>query len=485
MVIDWKKWKDKLTITMKIISPARFKYFCSLPLIIVALCIGSSSTQAADWLYSVRPGDTLWDLCAKYTTKPDCWLNLGKANSVEFPRRLPPGYIIKIPVSWLKEQPLPVSVSYVTGQAYVTRPDKQTSQPITIGDKLPIGSTIRTGDGSITLTFSGGSQMLLENNSELILDTMSSFEGQGYVDSRVRLNRGSIKTRVPLTKPRSRFSISTPAAVAAVRGTEFRVSYTAAYNNDNTSNMISSPDQSTMRSEVFNGLVAVSAQSSEKDVPAGFGIIAAEGTPLKPPVQLLAAPSFTMPKYLMFPAQFEWTELNGAKAYYLEILNDNDNEELLYSTTQAPSNYVAESLTEGCYRARVRGIDIMNLQGIGAERKFCITPTIAMPDIDSFSVTMLSEHAITVRWNTVSDANTYRVETSSNKQFTSGVVSSITTDPSITIDTHNRENVYIRVKAVGAHNEESEFSDVKAWTSNNIDRTIALVATYIVLLLML
>ncbi len=464
---------------MKTISPAHLKFFYSLPLIIAALCAGSSSAQAADWLYSIRPGDTLWDLCAKYTKKPDCWLNLGKANNVEFPRRLPPGYLIKIPVSWLKEQPLPVSVSYVKGQAYVTRPNEQTSEPIAIGDKFPIGSTIRTGDGSMTLSFGGGSKMLLENNSELVLDTMSSFEGRGYVDSRMRLNRGSIKTRVPLTKPRSRFSISTPAAVAAVRGTEFRVSYTIANSNESTG------DQFTMRSEVFSGLVAVSAQSSEEDVPAGFGIVAAEGKALTQPTQLLAAPSFTMPEHLMLPARLQWTALTHAKAYYLEILNDNDREELIDSTTQTPSNYVTKSLPEGCYRARVRGIDEMHLQGIGAEQKFCITPTIATPDANSFTVATLSEHVIAVSWNAIDGANEYRVETSLNDQFTTDVVSAITMKPSIAIDIHNQENIYFRVQAIGTQGEESKFSDAKGWVSSHLDRTIALIATYIVLLLML
>ncbi|MEH6911966.1 MAG: FecR domain-containing protein [Oceanicoccus sp.] len=470
---------------MKKKFPGRIKNFCSLLLIIVALCAGSSSTQAADWLYSVRPGDTLWDLCQKYTTKPDCWLNLGKVNNVEFPRRLPPGYLIRIPVPWLKEQPLPVSVSYVQGQAYVTRSDEQTSRPITIGDKLLIGSTIRTDDGSMTLTFGGGAQMLLENNSELVLDAMSSFEGQGYVDSRMRLNRGSIKTRVPLTKPRSRFSISTPAAVAAVRGTEFRVSYTDADSKENTDDAIAGDKQSTMRSEVFSGLVAVSAQSSEKDVPAGFGMIAAEGETLKQPIQLLAAPSFTMPEQLMHPARLQWTALAGAEAYYLEILNDNDNEELIYSTIQTPSSYLASVLEQDCYRARVRGIDKMHLQGIGAESKFCITPPIATPNSDSFTIATLAENTITVSWEAINDAKKYQVETSLNEQFTSNIVSTVTIDPSITIDTYGRDNLYIRVQAIGPQDQTSAFSDAKAWAANHIDRTITLVTTFLVLLLML
>jgi hypothetical protein len=470
---------------MKKISAGPIKHFCSLLLIIVALCAGSSSTQAADWLYSVRPGDTLWDLCEKYTTKPDCWLNLGKVNNVEFPRRLPPGYLIKIPVSWLKEQPLPVSVSYVQGQAYVTHPDEQTSRPIAIGDKLLIGSTIRTDDGSMTLTFGGGAQMLLENNSELVLDTMSSFEGQGYVDSRMRLNRGSIKTRVPLTKPRSRFSISTPAAVAAVRGTEFRVSYITADNKENTSDTISSGKQSTMRSEVFSGLVAVSAQSSEKDVPAGFGMVAAEGETLKQPIQLLAAPSFTMPEQLMHPARLQWTTLADATGYYLEILNDNNNEELIYSTTQTPSSYLATVLEQGCYRARVRGIDEMQLQGIGVESKFCITPPIATPDSDSFTVVTLPEHTIALSWDAISGANKYQVETSVNEQFTSGIISIITIDPSTTINTYGQESLYIRVQAIGPQDQKSAFSDAKIWAANHMDRTITLVTTFLVLLLML
>ena len=55
------------------------------------------SAVSSEWIYSVRPGDTLWDLCKTYTTKIDCPTKLGERNHVSLPKRLPPGYLIRFP----------------------------------------------------------------------------------------------------------------------------------------------------------------------------------------------------------------------------------------------------------------------------------------------------------------------------------------------------------------------------------------------------
>ncbi len=55
------------------------------------------------------------------------------------------------------------------------------------------------------------------------MDSLGSFDASGMVDTSVRLKKGRVENRVAPQKPDSRYRIITPAAVAAVRGTEFRV----------------------------------------------------------------------------------------------------------------------------------------------------------------------------------------------------------------------------------------------------------------------
>ena len=90
-------------------------------------------------------------------------MKLGDYAGVKLPRYIPPGSLIKIPVSWLKEQPTPVAASYVTGDVVIILADG-TSRQVIKGDKFPIGSILRTNEGYVTLLFGGGAQMVMCGN---------------------------------------------------------------------------------------------------------------------------------------------------------------------------------------------------------------------------------------------------------------------------------------------------------------------------------
>lgn len=446
--------------------------FYSIFILALLLTGNTASAQSSSWLYSVRPGDTLWDLCEKYTTKPDCWQTLGSKNGIKYPRKLPPGFLVSFPVSWLKLQPTPVIASYASGQVSVVTHESTTVKPVNNGDKLTIGSLIRTGEGSVTLNFGSGGQMLLEKNSELLLDTMSSAGGEGFVDTRLRLNKGSIKTKVPLSKPRSRFSISTPAAVAAVRGTEFHVSY----NNNN---------DAQMRSAVFNGLVAVSTSKAEEDIPSGFGIVATKGEALKPPIQLLDPPTFSMPEHMILPGQINWSTINQAEKYLFEIFNDNNQEQLLLSSVQNVTSYTLDNLVPACYRARVRGIDSNLLRGIAANQKFCVSPFLAAPDSSTFQVSTKVDNAITISWAAVDGAAQYVVQTSPHSSFERKVSTIVSSQPSVELNLDSNDPIHIRIQSVGKNDEKSSFSNSLEWVGSQTDKIIAIAATVLVILLML
>lgn len=339
--------------------------------------------HAADWQYTIRPGDTLWTLCQEYTKEPGCWQKLGPLNNIDRDRAIPPGTRIRIPVSWLKVPAASVTITYVQGDVRFQLPE-EAEAPATEGIKLGIGSKITTANGSVSLLFADGSSMVLEPNSQLELDTLSNFEVNGMVDSTVRLNQGTVKTRVIKREPRSHFRTITPSALAAVRGTEYRV------------NVVSDEQQQSTLVEVYQGLVDVGAENVTFPVPASFGIVAKQGETLQAPVKLLTKPAFinfeeqqTVPiddtgKHLS-PLSIQWQEIPLAVGFKLSIFADQqgDNQtESLMTSYQTDTNTVnINNLAQGCYQLSLRAIDKLGLHGLATQKRLCLTQKTVEPTV--------------------------------------------------------------------------------------------------------
>ena len=77
------------------------------PLYFLIFILWSLNVQAADedWVYTTRPGDTLWDISKTYLVGVEYWPKVQKYNAIKNPKLLPPGSRLLIPVSWLKQQP--------------------------------------------------------------------------------------------------------------------------------------------------------------------------------------------------------------------------------------------------------------------------------------------------------------------------------------------------------------------------------------------
>ncbi|MCR8921193.1 FecR domain-containing protein [Dasania sp. GY-MA-18] len=421
-------------------------FICSLLVI--------TSSQAAEWLYTVRPGDNLWNLCKQYTTHPRCWQDLAKTNKVTYPKRLPPGFVISFPVDWLKAIPRPVEVRFVLGEVSIQAPNSDISLAPSIGDKLAIGSKITTQQGHINLRFGDGSLMQLEPHSELLLDSLSNFDGVGIVDSRMRLNQGAVKTRVIKRQPASRFQITTPTAVAAVRGTEYRVSSVIG-------------EQALMRSEVFEGLVDVSAASNSQPVAAGFGIVAKQGQALNPAKPLLPAPKFSINKQAqLLPLQLQWQPVQDAQHYLLSLFEDNDQQELISQWQVAQSQHQLVDLAANCYRLQLRAVDQQQLQGLASQQRLCIAPAISTPILDSSKLKSYNKTA-TLEWPALANAKRYYYQLALDKNFEQIIDEQWQNHTQLTLS--GEQPLYIRIKAQGEQGQTTAYSNALHWqpSANN------------------
>lgn len=317
-----------------------------------------SNAIAEDWVYTVKKGDTLWHLCLQHTQKQGCWQLIGPYNGVTYPKNLAPGTRIKFPTEWLKQQPQPALIHFFEGDVSVTK--ENVSYTPTQGMPLHMGAVISVGaESSATIQFADHSTLLIEENSEVRLDRLSTFGGQGMVDTHIFLNRGSIRPQVKKKTPPPKFNVHTPSAVAAVRGTEFRVT----------------TDAKTTRTAVYEGGVSVENDHSQEDVDTGYGLLARIDEPLPTPVKLLPAPDITSPHTVepqKNPYTLRWNPLPGASLYKIEIATQA-HPEIIFKQEQTDKNKLkVKHLEQGCYVFRVSGQDQAGFFGMPATATTCV-----------------------------------------------------------------------------------------------------------------
>lgn len=381
---------------------------CHLTGVAIALMLGlgSASVSAEDWVYTVRANDTLWHLCLKYTTQKGCWQKIGPYNGVDYPRSLAPGTRIRFPVAWLKAQPIGVELIYVAGEVRVreTSEGDQTTRIAALGDTLSMGNEIETGaDSSASLRFADGAVMVLEENSHIQLDSLSQHGNTGMVDSRINLLRGAAKTKVPKREPRSQFRVSTPSAVAAVRGTDFRVS---ANGNDGAASMLG---------EVYEGNVDVDNSAADAVMVArGYGIKAEKGQPLMQPTALLPAPEWRdLNPSQALPITLTWHPLAGAQGYKISILEYSEEEKVIGSGSTTDNELTLPITENGCYKVRLSARDKLGLQGMPAQQNICAALAPSAVTVSANSSKKLTH----IRWTAAEGAVAYQLEVSRSPSF--------------------------------------------------------------------
>jgi hypothetical protein len=328
------------------------KPILTLTFVAVMLSLSNLSHSQAELLYTVKKNDTVWGICQTYVNDPLCWKKLVEYNQLKNPKYLPPKSIIRIPKAWLIEHPTTALVIAVEGEVTLIRSETNKQQALLVGDQLSQQDVVKALNGSAMIKFADQSRLLLKANSTIRMANLQFYDPSQLVNTRVELLKGRVKAQVKkINNVNSRYQIVTPAAVAAVRGTEFRVA-----------NELDETGKSVMRTELLSGALLMESDINQRDLLPSQAVMAIEGQGLGEVVELLPRPLLDLNSSQSFalPFNLQWQPIKGAIAYKISLMTEQG--QVWEKETQEPKLEITD-IAQGDYKILIRGIDAQGFEG--------------------------------------------------------------------------------------------------------------------------
>lgn len=360
----------------------------------------TATPDAAEFTYVTRAGDTLIGIASRLLLEPRRWPELQRRNGIVDPRRIPRTSRIRIPYDWLRLSPGNATVLERVGTVRVD------GREVAPGGIVATGAAIETGDdGALTLQFGDGSTLIVQRSTRLRLTRLQRVEGAGAEESVLELERGKVEMKVRPRGAMGRFEIHTPAAVSAVRGTEFRAGFS---------------DGGAATTETLDGTVGVDGAGSGVALRAGFGTRAERGRPPLEPVPLLPAPSLDALPALNDTATLQWAfpPVTGAASYRHQLARDAEFRSLVAEAVTPGPQAMFDAPADGRYWLRSRAIDATAIEGLDATHAIeqrrrldapqALAPVGGAPRIGA---------ATRFEWQALAGASGYRFQLARDPQF--------------------------------------------------------------------
>ncbi len=347
--------------------------------------------------YTVQPGDTLLLLTRKLLENPDDWAEIARLNRITNPRRVAVGLHLLIPVELLKSKPSEATVVSVSGSASAN------GSPLAVGQAIGEAAWIQTdADAVVMLRLRDGSTLKIAPSSRLRFDRLRQYHEETVVEARVQLDRGRIEAQASPNR-RKPLEIRTPFAVAAVRGTQYRVG-------------AEGPLAST---EVLDGAVAwsgASARASATDagsrVERGYGAAADAVRGALAPELLLPAPSLSgvPPRTDQIATEIRFDPVAGARGYRLQVSRDANFDSLLAQSLLTEPIARLTSSSDGIHYLRIRPVAASGVEGYDAAASIDVQarPQPPAPSVPR-SGTVLFDDVAAISWTAAPSVTTYQV----------------------------------------------------------------------------
>lgn len=302
--------------------------------------------------YVVRAGDTLFDLAREYLNRPSDYRQLQRQNNVANPRRMATGRDLAIPVSLLRTRADPARLESYRGQVQLQRTGQ--NLPLSAGMSLMEGDILSTGANTfIRVVMSDGSFAVVPSNSRVMLERLRRYDINDQPDYRLKLLQGRIENSVTPRQRPGAYRVITPAAVSAVRGTQFRVAYM-----DDTGLSATGVLEGTVLNVADTGQAAM-------DITAGEGAFASLNVEGLREVTLLNAPAMTDPGAPQTGpvVAFNVPLPNTARAVRARIGSDAGMTDPVSEADSANGHLLFDTLADGRWFVRVSAVSNEGMEG--------------------------------------------------------------------------------------------------------------------------
>ncbi len=402
----------------------------------IGFLLAGMPAMAQDWLYTVKPGDTVWDLSHSMLKDWRYWKQILEHNHIKDATTIRPGMRIAIPLYIVREETVKARVEAVHGKVTVTWKGSAVSAPLKRGVALSAGDKVVTGSNSTALiALDDDSVILMQEQSELEFTRLRRLGGGRSLDAGVFVGKGGLKMDAnPSHYPDNNYHIRTAAANTAVRGTGFRIGV----------------EKDSSRTEVLKGLVSVGNALGKVDVPENFGTVVTRDAPPVKPVKLLAAPDLSvLPSRIRYlPAVIKLDGPAGARGYHVQVARDAEFMKIVLDRKIKERFMIDQALPDGSYHVRIRAMDRNGLEGKDANTTFLVDARPEPPIVRKpLPGTVLHAGDLEFSWAQVEDVESYLFELSGDQDFGHAKVSQIVrgTDISLSVD---QGTWYFRVTSI-------------------------------------
>ena len=310
------------------------------------------SATAPEWVYTLRPGESFSEVAGDLLSSRYGPGRLLQYNDIDNAATLGEGDRIRIPLAWLKRQPDPARVASVSGAVQLISGVDGQKRPLIPDALIRVGDEIISGAGTATIELADGSEVRLSPESRLTFNRLTQYGRSGMIDTRLRLNRGEVHTRVkPVIEGGSRFEIETPSAVAAVRGTAFALQTSA----------------SGTSLQVTRGVVDFGAPGKVRRIPAGYGAsVSTDGSHSLSIRQLPPAPQVNPlpPLLTSLPTELTWAP-SRAPMHQLDIFESGTGR-WVESRAVTGTDYDISLLDNGRSESHLAALDARGIAGMPA-----------------------------------------------------------------------------------------------------------------------
>lgn len=275
-----------------------------------------------------------------------------------------------ITVSFTERSPDNVVAAFHAVEGNVRVGDNEESlKPAEPGGPVLGNERVVTGrDSRVWVVLKDGSGFKLGENTEV---KVVQLEVSDTMERKVKLDlvKGNLEADVRPAGASSTFETATRNAVAAVRGTGFRVK---------------AGEDGGSRLETLHGMVSLAPKAADGtvgqavEVPAGKGAGVSSAGKLEAPRGLLAAPVVTAPQKGALPQDgvLSWTAVPLARSYRVELARDADfTIQAQAFTAGAITHKLEEKPADGKWFWRVSALDDAGFQGQPSKvYAFTVTP---------------------------------------------------------------------------------------------------------------